>query len=176
MSAVKQVSMDHSAPEVTPEVTQEVIQEATQEVTPATTVIPEVVPEPTAIPEVPPAVSPLAVTAWPASVAQASQPVFDWWMHHWMDASHPLARLQSAWMESVIEAIEVEAEFLNACTLSNAKVWSYLADARSLADSASLHSVYHEVAKDMTDAHMARLGKVAELPKDFKQRLWEEIC
>ncbi|MEQ6889929.1 hypothetical protein ABE957_14735 [Halomonas sp. CS7] len=96
-------------------------------------------------------------------------------MHHWMDASHPLARLQRAWMESVLEAVEVETEFLNACTLSNAKVWSCLAGARSLADSASLHSCYHEVAKDMTDAHMARLGKVVELPEDFKQRLWEEI-
>lgn len=162
MSYVNKVSMDHSAPEVTPEVTQE----ETPEGTPDTIVTPEVTPT----------VSPLAVTALPASVAQASQPVFDWWMHHWMDASHPLARLQSAWMESVIETIEVEAEFLNACMLSNAKVWSCLADTRSLADSASLHSVYHEVAKDITDAHMARLGKVAELPKDFKQRLWEEIC
>lgn len=172
MSAVNKVSTDHSAPEVTLEVTQEV----TPELTPVAAVTPEVAPEPTATPEVTPAVSSLAITAWPASVAQASQPVFDWWMHHWMDASHPLARLQSAWMESVVEAIEVEAEFLNACMLSNAKVWSYLADTRSLEDCASLHSVYHEVAKDITDAHMARLGKVAELPKDFKQRLWEEIC
>lgn len=116
------------------------------------------------------------VTALPVSVAQASQPVFDWWMHHWMDASHPLARLQRAWMESVLEAIEVEAEFLNVCALSNAKVWNCLADARSLSDTASLPGCYHEAAKDIADAHMARLGKVAELPEDFKQRLWEEIC
>ncbi len=150
MSTAKQVSMDHSTPEVPPEAT--VIREAT------------------------PAASRLAVTALPAGVAQASQPVLDWWMHHWMDASHPLARLQRAWMESVLEAIEVEAEFLNAWTLSNAKVWSCLADARSLSDAASLHSCYHEAAREMTDAHMARFGKVAELPEDFKQRLWEEIC
>ncbi|WP_280550473.1 MULTISPECIES: hypothetical protein [unclassified Halomonas] len=116
------------------------------------------------------------VTALPAGVAEASQPVFDWWMHHWMDASHPLARLQRAWMESVLEAVEVEAEFLNAYAISNAKVWSCLADAKSLSDSASLHSCYHEVAKDMANAHLSRLGRVAELPEDFQQRLWEEIC
>ncbi|MCL7938870.1 hypothetical protein M8009_00950 [Halomonas sp. ATCH28] len=110
------------------------------------------------------------------SVATASQPIVDWWMHHWLDASHPLARMQRAWMESVLEAIEVEAEFLNVCAISNAKVWSCLADGKYLTDSASLHSCYHEVAKDMTDAHMARLGKVAELPEDFQQRLWEEMC
>lgn len=117
-----------------------------------------------------------AVTALPASVAQASQPVFDWWMHHWMDASHPLARLQRAWMESVLEAIEVEAEFLNVCALSNTKVLNCLVDARTPAGSASLPGCYHEAAQDIADAHMTRLGKVAELPKDFKQRLWEEIC
>lgn len=144
MSTAKQVSMDHSTPEVIP-------------------VIPHDVPH-------------LAVTALPAGVAQASQPVFDWWMLHWMDASHPLARLQRAWMESVLEALEVEVDFLNVCAISNAKVWTCLADARSLSGSASLHSCYHEVAKDMADAHLARLGKVAELPEDFKQRLWEEIC
>lgn len=137
------------------------------EVTPEATVTPEEV-----TPESTPAVFHPAGTALPASIAQASQPVLDWWLHHWMDASHPLVRLQRAWMESVLEAIEVEAEFLNACALSNAKVWSCLADA----DSAALHSCYHEVAKDMADAHLARLGRVAELPEDFKQRLWEEIC
>ncbi len=128
-------------------------------------------------------VVPDTVVAFPESVAEmaesvvtASQPVCNWWLHHWMDASHPLARLQRAWMESVLEAIEVEAEFLKAWTLSNAKVLNCLADSRSLTDSASLHSCYHEAARDMTDAHMARFGKVAELPEDFKQRLWEEIC
>lgn len=155
MSTVKQVSMGKSNPKVTPEET----------------------PEGTVTPDVTPAPSHLTVTALPTSVAaQASQPVFDWWMHHWMDASHPLTRLQRAWMESVLEAMVVEAEFLNACAISNAKVWSCLADARSLSDSASLHSCYHEVAKNMTDAHLSRLGRVAELPEDFKQRLWEEIC
>ncbi|MEQ6916611.1 hypothetical protein [Halomonas aquatica] len=146
MSTVNQAPLDHSTPEVTAETT------------------------------VTPAVSPLAVMALPVGVVQASRPVFDWWMHHWMDVQHPLVRLQRAWVESVLETIEVEAEFLNACTLLNAKAWSCLADPRSLANSASLQSCYHEVAKDMADAHMTRLGKVAELPEDFKQRLWEEMC
>ncbi|SEL47073.1 hypothetical protein [Halomonas daqiaonensis] len=184
MSIAEQVSMGPSFPEVVPEVaaaeasavTLEVIPEVTSEEAPEVTL--EVVPGVTVdvVSEVATAASHSAVSALPTSVAQASQQVFDWWLHHWMDASHPLARLQCAWMESVFEVIQVEAEFLNACALSNAKVWSCLTDARSLADSASLHSCYHEVAKDMADAHLARLSKVAELPDDFQQRLWEEIC
>ena len=132
-------------------------------------------PTPEVKPEATPAASHLTVTALPTSVAQASQPVFSWWVHHWMDASHPLTRLQHAWIESVLEAIEVEAEFLNAFALSNAKAWNCLTDTGLLTDSASLQNRYHEVTKDMTDAHLTRLGRVAELSEDFKQRLWEEM-
>ncbi|MDN3523359.1 hypothetical protein [Halomonas ramblicola] len=152
MSTAKQVSEEPATLEVVPDVTPEMTPEAT------------------------PVASHPTATALPAGIAQASQPVFDWWMHHWMDASHPLTRLQCAWMESMLEAVEVETEFLNACAISNAKVWSCLADTNGLPDVASLHSCYHEAARDMADAHLTRLGKVAELPEDFQQRLWEEIC
>ncbi|MFY0990702.1 hypothetical protein [Halomonas sp. C05BenzN] len=123
-----------------------------------------------------PAASHDAVAALPESVAIASQPIFDWWMHHWMDASHPMARLQRAWMESILEAIQVEAEFLNACAASGEKMSKCFSDPDVLQSPASLGSCCHEVAREMTDAHISRLGKVAELPKDFRQRLWEEIC
>lgn len=114
--------------------------------------------------------------ALPESVAIASQPMFDWWTHHWMDASHPLVRMQQAWMESVLETFQVEAEFLAACAVSGEKMSKCFSDPDTLRDPTLLSSCYHEVAKDMTDAHISRLGKVADLPKDFRQRLWEEIC
>ncbi|PRY70739.1 hypothetical protein [Halomonas ventosae] len=110
------------------------------------------------------------------NVATASQPIFNWWIHHCMDASHPFVRLQQAWMESVFEAIQAETEFLNACATSSGKMSKCLFDVGNFQNPASLHSCYREVAKDMTDAHFSRLGRVAELPEDFQQRLWEEIC
>lgn len=174
MSTVNPVSLHHAMPEVTPDAM--VTPSVASEVMPPAIVTPAEAPEVTPDTTVTLASPPCGVSAMPASVAQAAQPVFSWWMHHWMDASHPLIRLQSAWVESVVEGIQVEAEFLGACTLSSAKVWRCLADARSLADAASLHSCYHEVTRDMADAHMVRLGKAAELPEDFKQRLWEEMC
>ncbi|WP_420267488.1 hypothetical protein [Halomonas lysinitropha] len=152
--------------EATPQVTPEVMSETT----------PEVTPEVPGKADATLASSRLAVTAFPASVAEASQPVLDWWVHHWMDAAHPLSRLQRTWVESVFEAIEVETDFLNVCALSNVKLLNCLAAARPVVGSSFLHSCYHEVAQEMADAHMARLGRVAELPEDFKQRLWEEIC
>lgn len=93
-----------------------------------------------------------------------------------MDVSHPLVRLHSAWMESVIEAMAVEVEFLNACTISNAKVWRCLAETHHLSASPCVPGCFHEAAREMAGAHLTRLGKVAELPEDFQQRLWEEIC
>lgn len=137
-------------------------------------VTPEGSPEATSEPL--PAVSDPAANASLAVIAQASQPIFAWWMHHWMDASHPMARLQCAWMESILEAMQAEAEFLNACAISNAKVWSCLAEANYLPGAAALHNCYHEAAADIVDAHLTRLGRVTELPEDFRQRLWEEIC
>ena len=118
---------------------------------------------------------PYTLVPVPESVAKASWPMFDWWLHHCMDATHPVARMQQAWMESVIEAVQVEAEFLNACAVSGEKMSKCFSDPEVLHNPASVSSCYHEVAKDMTHAHISRLGKVADLPKDFRQRLWEEI-
>ncbi|MGJ7457862.1 hypothetical protein [Halomonas sp. RA08-2] len=105
-----------------------------------------------------------------------SQPILNWWMQHWMDASHPLARLQRAWMESTLEAIQVEAEFLSAWNQSSRKVAECLSDPQTLFNPATLTGCYRQAATDLGDAQMTRLGKVAELPQDFKDRIWEEIC
>ncbi|MCH4563628.1 hypothetical protein MKP05_10855 [Halomonas sp. EGI 63088] len=134
------------------------------------------VPTGQATPEVTPEATLATVVAFPEGVAEATKPVFDWWLHHWMDATHPMVRIQLAWMESLLEAVQVEAEFMAACAASNQKVSKCFSDPETLRSPASLSHCYHEAAKDMADAHMARLGKVAELPKDFRQRLWEEIC
>ncbi|TDR50286.1 hypothetical protein DFP85_12747 [Halomonas ventosae] len=112
----------------------------------------------------------------PMSTVEASLPVCDWWLHHWMDATHPMIRLQQAWMASLVEAFQLEAEFLSVCTMAGSRVVSCLADQRALQNPPVLGSCCQDAAKEVADAHAARVGRVARLPKEFRQRLWEEIC
>lgn len=120
--------------------------------------------------------TPLHAVTLPESAAEASQPIINWWMQHWMDASHPVVRLQLAWMESMVEAIQVESDFVAAWIESSRKAAECLSDPQTLFSPATLTGCYHQAAWDMGDAHMTRLGRVAELPQDFKDRIWEEIC
>ncbi|QTF91765.1 hypothetical protein [Halomonas sp. BM-2019] len=127
-------------------------------------------PEPT-VPSIP-----LQVVPFSESAAEATRPILDWWAHHWMDASHPLARLQQAWLESMIEAVQVESEFLVAWAESSHKLATSLADPKVLHDPAALTGHYQQAARDIHQAHLTRIGRVAEMPRDFKERIWEEIC
>jgi hypothetical protein len=119
---------------------------------------------------------PHPVVTFPEGAAEASRPILEWWSHHWMDASHPLTRLQRVWLESLIEAIQVESEFLTAWAESSHKMAESLADPEVFFDPVALTGHYQQAARDMGHAHLTRLGRVAELPRDFKERIWEEIC
>lgn len=120
--------------------------------------------------------SPLGPGPSPVSLIEASLPVCDWWRLHWMDASHPMIRLQQAWMASLVEAAQLEVEFLSVCTLANSRVASCLADPQTLQNPAVLGRCYQDATREMVDAHGARIDRVTQLPKEFRQRLWEEIC
>ncbi len=129
-----------------------------------------------AAPEMTPASSRSGVDGMPPRGVPASQPLFDWWLHHWMDIAHPMARWHSAWVDAVFEAMAVEVDFLHACTTSNARAWRCLAATRQRPAFPGVPGCIHEAAREVADAHLVRLGRVAELPEDFQQRLWEEIC
>lgn len=136
-------------------------------------VVPEqVVPDPVVFPPA----SPVGPGPSPMSWVEASLPVCDWWRHHWMDATHPMIRLQQAWMASLVEAAQLEAEFLSVCAMANSRVASCFADPQALRNPAVLSRCYQDAAREVVDAQSARLDRVTRLPKEFRQRLWEEIC
>lgn len=120
--------------------------------------------------------SPAGPGAAPLSAFELSQPVCDWWLKHCMDATHPVARLQQAWIASLVEALQLEAEFLSVCTTAGSRVVNCLADQQALQDPAVLGRCCHDAAQEVVDAHSARVGRMTQLPKEFRQRLWEEIC
>lgn len=103
-------------------------------------------------------------------------PVYDWWCHHWLDATHPAIRLHQAWSASLIEAAQLEAEFLSVCFKAGSGIVRCLSDPRALQNPAALGQCYQDAAKEVADAHGERLERVSRLPKEFRQRLWEEIC
>ncbi|MFC3285403.1 hypothetical protein [Litchfieldella rifensis] len=108
-------------------------------------------------------------------VFEVTQPVVEWWMQHWMDAATPMARMQLAWMETVGEAIQHEAEFLTACAMSSERMAKCFMDQEMHKDPATLGECYHNMVKQVTDAHLTRMGKVTELSNEFRERVWEEL-
>ncbi|EPC04310.1 hypothetical protein L861_03040 [Litchfieldella anticariensis FP35 = DSM 16096] len=108
-------------------------------------------------------------------VLEASQPVIEWWMQHWMDAATPMARMQLAWMETVSDAMHHEAEFLMACASSSERMAKCFMEQESLKNPAMLGECYNDMVKEVANAHLSRMGKVAELSSEFRQKLWEEI-
>ena len=110
------------------------------------------------------------------SVVEVSMPVYDWWYRHWLDATHPAIRLQQAWSTSLIEAVQLEAEFLSVCFKAGSGIVRCLSDPRALQNPAALSQSYQDAAKEVADAHSERLDRASQLPEEFRQRLWEEIC
>lgn len=127
-------------------------------------------------PVAPVTVSSASSSSPPMSVVEVSMPVYVWWCHHWLDATHPSIRLHQAWSASLMEAAQLEAEFLSVCFKAGSDVVRCLSDPRALQNPAVLGQYYQDAAKKVADAHGERLGRVSRLPKEFRQRLWEEIC
>lgn len=123
-----------------------------------------------------------ATTALPEGALGVSQPMVDWWLHHYLDSATPVARMQLAWMESLGDAMQLEAEFLSACAASGEKMARCLTDGQTLKDPAAIGEFYRDIVSDVADAHMSRLHahmsslkKVSELSQEFREQLWEEI-
>lgn len=101
-----------------------------------------------------------------------SQPLMQWWLHHWMDGSTPMARLQMAWMASAGEAVQAELEFLGACADMQQR-WAHCLNRE--ADPQALGECYQGLVQEMADAQFKRLHRVSQLPDDFRQQVWEEL-
>ncbi|WP_163575895.1 hypothetical protein [Halomonas faecis] len=104
---------------------------------------------------------------------ELSSQMMEWWAQQWTQGVNPVARIQLAWMQSVSEVMQQETRFLMA-----------MADAsRRLAECYDTHAgdpermgeCYRSIASEIGDHHMERMKTVAEMPNEFRRRIWEEI-
>lgn len=115
------------------------------------------------------------VTTVPLPGLDVSRPVIDLWRQQLFDTTTSMTRLQLAWMQSMSDAMQHEAEFFMACAAVSEKMTRCFTEPQSLDNPEKLGECYNELVKDMTEAQLERLRKVADLPQEFRARLWEEL-
>ncbi len=104
-----------------------------------------------------------------------STQMFDWWQEQWAQNANPIARMQRAWMESLTQAMQFEAEFLAAMAENGVKMANCFQGEEAPSTPGELHHHYQKLVKQASDAHMDRMEKAAALSHDFRKRVWEEI-
>lgn len=102
-------------------------------------------------------------------------PMFEWWQEQWAQNTNPVAHLQLAWMESLVQVMQVEAEFLAAMAENSLKMANCFQGEEAPSTPAEMHRCYQKLVKHATDAHMERMEKATTLSHDFRKRIWEEI-
>ncbi|WP_148254087.1 hypothetical protein [Aidingimonas lacisalsi] len=105
----------------------------------------------------------------------SSRPLVNLWFKHCLDPAAPMLRMQLAWLESVNDAIQFEAEFLTACADTSGKLANCLTNPATLQNPTQLSECYQQAVDQVTNAHMTRLTRATEFSREFRERLWEEI-
>lgn len=100
-------------------------------------------------------------------------PSMEWWSQQWMQGINPMTRIQLAWMQSMSEMLEQEAHFLKAMADASHRLAACY-DSHA-GDPEKMGECYRNIASEIGDHHMERMKKVAEMPDDFRRRIWEEI-
>ncbi|GHE19651.1 hypothetical protein [Halomonas urumqiensis] len=103
-----------------------------------------------------------------------TNPMFDWWQEQWLKGPNPVARMQLAWLESMADAMQFEAQFIKALAESSARM-SECFEGDAPRTHAELQACYQSLVKDITDAHVKRVDFANQLTKEFRQRIWEEL-
>ncbi|MGM0785803.1 MAG: hypothetical protein ACQEUM_17020 [Pseudomonadota bacterium] len=104
---------------------------------------------------------------------ELSSQMMEWWAQQWTQGVNPVARIQLAWMQSVAEVMQQEASFLKAMADASrrlAECYDSHAD-----DPEKMGECYRSIASEITDQQMERMKTVAEMPNEFRRRIWEEI-
>lgn len=109
------------------------------------------------------------------SVIDASQPMLTWWHQYWLKSSLPLAKMHLAWLESVSQTMEMEAQFFQALADSGEKINQCYAKNGTTPEGTDINDCYQDMLQTLTDAHLQRLENVAQLSHEFRRCLWEEI-
>lgn len=104
----------------------------------------------------------------------ATEPMMEWWQKQFTQGATPMARMQLAWMQSLADAMQFEAQFLQALAESGQKIAQSF-EGEPPQTPAEMQERYQQLISEVTDAQMDRMKKAAELSHEFRQRLWEEI-
>lgn len=104
----------------------------------------------------------------------AAEPMMEWWQKQFSHGTPPMARMQLAWMYSMAEAMEFEAQFLQALAESGQKISQSFSGDTPLTP-AEMQERYQQLITEVTEAQMERMEKAAELSHEFRRRVWEEI-
>ena len=99
--------------------------------------------------------------------------MMEWWSQQWMQGHNPMMRVQLAWMQSVSDVMEQEATFLKAMAEASQRL-AECYDTHS-GNPEKMGECYRSIASELGNHHMQRMRKVAEMPNDFRLRIWEEI-
>ncbi|WP_129138406.1 hypothetical protein [Modicisalibacter coralii] len=98
-----------------------------------------------------------------------------WWMQQWLESTAPITRMQLAWLQTMSEAMQHEAEFLKVVATSSEKLARCAWDPEALRDPSALSSCYQQAASEVANAAARRFSKVSELSHDLRERIWDEI-
>jgi hypothetical protein len=106
-------------------------------------------------------------------ILEASQPMMEWWTQQWLMSANPTARMQQAWLESLSEVMQQEAHFLLVLAEASHRLSEFYLTGKGDPDRAN--EWYQHIAREMANHQLARIKRMAELPTDFRERIWEEI-
>lgn len=106
---------------------------------------------------------------------QATEPMLTWWRDQLSQSANPMARMQLAWMESLVETMQYEAKFLQAMAESGQRMAESFQGKNAPRTPAEFNESYQKMIKEITDAQMERLEKASNLSNDFRKRVWEEL-
>ncbi|MDR9439227.1 MAG: hypothetical protein RI841_06995 [Halomonas sp.] len=111
-------------------------------------------------------------TANPAMAA--TEPMMEWWQKQLTQGIRPMTRMQLAWMHSMAETMQFEAQFLQAIAESGQKIaQSFEGDTPQTP--AEMQERYQQLISDITEAQMERMKRATEISHDFRRCVWEEI-
>ncbi|MDZ7852792.1 MAG: hypothetical protein U5L98_09170 [Halomonas sp.] len=111
-------------------------------------------------------------TANPALTA--AEPMMEWWQSQFTQGTTPMTRMQLAWMQSMADTMQFEAQFLRALAESGQKMAESMSGDTPQTP-AEMQERYQQLISDLTEAQMERMKKATELSNDFRRRVWEEV-
>ncbi|MCH4565011.1 hypothetical protein MKP05_18085 [Halomonas sp. EGI 63088] len=111
----------------------------------------------------------------PSPAMPATEPMLAWWQQQWLQNASPLARMQLAWMESLAEAMQFEAQYFKAMAESGQRMAECVGGEDAPSTPAEVQECYQKLVKDVTDAQMKRMEKATQLSHEFRERIWEEL-